>query len=58
MENYKMTSLPLFIGFLCHMEIYVNIQTRNRPWSSGEFANVPPVLEMLAIVDALGEQSE
>lgn len=38
------------------MEIYVNTQMRNRPWSSGEFANVPLVLETLAIVDALGEQ--
>lgn len=40
------------------MEIYVNIQMRNRPWSSGELANVPLVLKTLAIVDALGEQSE
>lgn len=40
------------------MEIYVNIEMRNRPWSSGEFANVPLVLKTLAIVDALGEQSQ
>lgn len=58
MENYKITFLPLFVVFPCHMEIYVNIQMRNRPWSLGEFANVPLVLQMLAIVEALGEQSE
>lgn len=40
------------------MEIYVNIEMRNRPWSSGEFASVPLVLKTLAIVDALGEQSQ
>ena len=32
------------------MEIYANIQMRNGPWSTGEFANVPPVVEMLAVV--------
>lgn len=58
MENYKITFLPLFIGFPCHMEIYVNTQMRKRPWSSGEFANEPPVLQTLAIVDALGDQKK
>lgn len=56
MENYKITFLLLFIGFPCHMEIYVNTQMRKRPRSSGEFANDPPVLHTLAIVDALGDQ--
>lgn len=58
MENYKITFLPLFIGFPCHMEIYVNTQMRKKPWSSGEFANEPPVLQILAIVDDLGDQKE